>query len=374
MSVRRTGRPLQQPEPIRESVAHLDRAHGRHARRRQLDAEGEPVEVRADLGHRSRLSPLRAIRSRGGRRGRGSTNSVTAWETGPPSRVRGTTANGVSPSTARGSREVATTVTVVGPTEDRGDGRARRGQDVFAIVDDEEEPASSQRVGHRVDERRTALRRDPQHGGDRGRDGRGVADRCQLDQPHPVDELAGDLGAHFERQPGLADTADAGQRHEPVRTGEVRRRRRPPVRDRPVSSTAAGGCRRTGRRCGAPGTRWRDRRRRPGTRRSAPAARGGDARPEVAGPPGRAAAPRSRRRRGPDRRVRATSAVLHGSRRCRSSSGRVGSPHQCEAPCAPRGRHRCRHAVAPGTSIAAAAASAAVENAAPNPSPPVANT
>ena len=61
----------------------------------------------------------------------------------------------------------------------------------------------------------------PSDGRDRGRDGCGVADRCQLDHPHPVDELSGDLGAHLERQPGLADTTDAGQRHEPVRTDEV---------------------------------------------------------------------------------------------------------------------------------------------------------
>ena len=45
-------RPLQQPEPIGEPVPDLDRAHGRHPRRGQLDAEREPVEGLADLGHR----------------------------------------------------------------------------------------------------------------------------------------------------------------------------------------------------------------------------------------------------------------------------------------------------------------------------------
>ena len=65
--------------------------------------------------------------------------------------------------------------------------------------------------------------------------------------------------------------------------------------------------------------------------------------------PGRAAAPRSRRRRAPDRRARATSAVRRGSPRCRSSSGRVRSPRRCADPCGPRSRRRCRRAAAPAT-------------------------
>ena len=67
------------------------------------------------------------------------------------------------------------TVTVRTEPQDPGHGRSHGCQDVFAVVHDEEESAT-----------------------------------------------AGDLGAHLERQPGLAETADAGRCHEPVRTGEVR--------------------------------------------------------------------------------------------------------------------------------------------------------
>ena len=52
LSFRARRRPLQQPEAIGESVANLDRTHGRHARGRQLDSQRQPVEGLADLGHR----------------------------------------------------------------------------------------------------------------------------------------------------------------------------------------------------------------------------------------------------------------------------------------------------------------------------------
>ena len=52
LSFRPRYRPLQQPEPIGESIPDLDRAHGCHPGGRQLDAQREPVEGLADLGHR----------------------------------------------------------------------------------------------------------------------------------------------------------------------------------------------------------------------------------------------------------------------------------------------------------------------------------
>ena len=92
-------RPLQQPEAIGEPVPYLDRAHRGHARRRQLDAEREPVEGRADLGHRVGGRP-RSPSPKSGRTARArSTNSVTASEVAPPSSASGGTVNTVSPST-----------------------------------------------------------------------------------------------------------------------------------------------------------------------------------------------------------------------------------------------------------------------------------
>ena len=131
------------------------------------------------------------------------------------------------------------------------------------------------------------------------------------------------------------------------------------------------GCRRSSRRCAARGTPSAARRRRPGTPTSVRAARGAGARPAAAASRGRAAAPRSRRRRAPDRRARATSAVPRGSPRCRSSSGRVRSPRRCAAPIRTAKSTAASSRSCSCDSIAAAAASAAVENAAQKPSPPV---
>ena len=131
----------------------------------------------------------------------------------------------------------------------------------------------------------------------------------QLDHPHAVGELAGHLGPDLEREPGLADAADAGQRDQPVRPHELGDLVDHRPRGRRASSAAAGGCPRSRRRCGARGTPPGVRRRRPGTPPSVRADRGAGAHPGAAAPRGCAAAPRSRPRRAPDRRARATSAA-----------------------------------------------------------------
>ena len=60
------------------------------------------------------------------------------------------------------------------------------------------------------------LRGDAQRGGHRvGHRGR-VADGGQLDQPHPVGELAGQLGRDLHGQAGLAHPAHPGQGHQPM--------------------------------------------------------------------------------------------------------------------------------------------------------------
>ena len=97
------------------------------------------------------------------------------------------------------------------------DGRCRGREDVLAVVHHQQDLPAGQRLGHGVDERRVALRCDAEDRRDRGRDGRRVADRRQVHQPHAVGELAGHLGADLEREPGLADPADAAQRDEPAR-------------------------------------------------------------------------------------------------------------------------------------------------------------
>ncbi len=45
----------QQAEAVRQPIPDLDRAHGGHAGRRQLDPERQAVDGLADLGHRRRV-------------------------------------------------------------------------------------------------------------------------------------------------------------------------------------------------------------------------------------------------------------------------------------------------------------------------------
>ena len=49
----------------------------------------------------------------------------------------------------------------------------------------------------------------------------GVGERRQLDHPHAVGVLLDERAADLDREPRLADAADAGQRHEPVGADEL---------------------------------------------------------------------------------------------------------------------------------------------------------
>ena len=92
---------------------------------------------------------------------------------------------------------------------------------MLAVVHHQKEAPTSERLGHRVDERRLSLGCDAQHGRDGRGDGGRIAESRQLDHPDAVGELAGQLGPDFKGQPGLADPADAAQRDQPARTGEL---------------------------------------------------------------------------------------------------------------------------------------------------------
>ena len=68
----------------------------------------------------------------------------------------------------------------------------------------------------------------------------GIAHRRELAQPRAVGELGHQLGGHLDREAGLADTADARQRHQRPVAQEARRRSRCRRRGRRTSSTCRG--------------------------------------------------------------------------------------------------------------------------------------
>ncbi len=147
----------QQPEPVAEPVSHLDRAHGRHPRRGQLDPEGEPVERRADVDHgvRSLLvedpepGPYRTspLDEQGHRVGRHAVDGQRRHAQQCLARRAQVLARG---------REDAWDV---GASQDLTDRLRGRREHVLAVVDHDQHATSGECLGHRVDDARTALRR-----------------------------------------------------------------------------------------------------------------------------------------------------------------------------------------------------------------------
>ena len=72
--------------------------------------------------------------------------------------------------------------------------------------------------GHRVADALAGLLSDSQHRCHRIRYRSRVGDRGQLENPYPVDEFVGQLRGDIQREPGLTNSTDADQRHQPMRT------------------------------------------------------------------------------------------------------------------------------------------------------------
>ena len=120
---------------------HLDRAHGGHPRRRQLDAQREPVEGLADLGHGGR--GLRVVQAEAGPDRTGSLDEQLDRVGGdaPVERQRrhGQQRLAGDPEVlARRGQDLG----VSGPTEDLSDGRACGVEHVLAVVDHQQEPSA----------------------------------------------------------------------------------------------------------------------------------------------------------------------------------------------------------------------------------------
>ena len=145
-----------------------------------------------------------------------STNNCTAADPAPSATSSDGTGHRCSAPTRNPSRLVAITCTVVGVGQqllDKIGGASRRCSQL-----------SSTNSSRRPDRARAMLPVTvnpacgvtPNTAGHRVGHRRGVTDRGQLDQPHPVGELPGQLGRDLERQAGLADPAHSGQRDEPM--------------------------------------------------------------------------------------------------------------------------------------------------------------
>ena len=159
-----------------------------------------------------------------------------------------------SSATRRPSRLVARILTVAERDEDRLDHVGRGVQDVLAVVEHEQPRPPLQRRGHAVDQGHPRLLNDAQHARNRVGHGRRITDRGQLDHPHPVGEVGRRPRGHLQREPRLADPADTGQRHQPVRLERGRPHRRVPIPGRSGWWSVAAGCPASNPRSSAAGT------------------------------------------------------------------------------------------------------------------------
>ncbi len=89
-------------------------------------------------------------------------------------------------------------------------------QHVLAVVKHQQPYSALQRGGHRLTHCPARLLGDAQHCRYRVGHRRRIGDRGQLEKPHPVREFVDQPPRGFQRQPGLADPAHPGQRHQPM--------------------------------------------------------------------------------------------------------------------------------------------------------------
>ena len=210
----------EQSEAIVEVVEHLLGAHRHHAGGGQLDGEGDPIEALADLGHRRGL--VGSVEREPGLHGLGSLEEqLDRGRVGPGSCVEGRNGPPVLRREAQALAAGGQDPDGGGLAQDRVDEIRRRGQDVLAVVDHDEQASARQRVDDALGHRPARSGRDPEDRRHGVGHGRGIADRRQLDHPDAVGELVGQLGGDLHREPGLADPARTGEGHEPVRLHEL---------------------------------------------------------------------------------------------------------------------------------------------------------
>ena len=179
--------------------------------------------------------------------------------------------------------------------------------------------------------RQAGLGRHAQRRGDHVGQGRRITNRRQLDQPHPIGELAHQLGRDLHRQAGLADPAHPGERHQPMGPHQLDELLHLRLRVRRSWSSAPVGCLARRPPSAAPRTRAQGPRRSPGTVGSAATGHAADAHPDRPAPPP-TPTPRSRPPRGSDRRAPPPSPAPPGSTSARNSRRRVRSASPVATP------------------------------------------
>jgi hypothetical protein len=94
--------------------------------------------------------------------------------------------------------------------------RGAGGDHVLAVVEHQQQAPGLEMIGERLRELRAGSLLNAQHLGDRARDEKRIRDRRELDEPHAIGIGVVGVGRRLQREPGLADAADADQREQPA--------------------------------------------------------------------------------------------------------------------------------------------------------------
>ena len=206
-------RPDQQPQPLIEPIPHLAGGHRRHPRGRQFDGQRDSVEAAADLHHRrglaivadreARRDVLRPFDEQGHR---GRVDACAQVQRGHwPQPLVGDS----QPFTAGGHH--------LGRCRGRQDGLDQIGggvQHVFAVVEDQQPYSALQGGGHALGHAAAGLLGDAQHRRHCVGHRRRIGVCGQFEKPNTIWKFIVQTFCYFERQPGLADPAHPGQRHQ----------------------------------------------------------------------------------------------------------------------------------------------------------------
>ena len=161
-----------------------------------------------------------------------STNRATAAESMPAPTSSEGTGHSCSSATPSPSRLVARNLHGRRVREDGLDQIGGGVEHVLAVVEHQQPDPALQRGGHALAHALAGLLGDAQHRRHRVGHRRRIGDRGQLEKPDPVREFIGQPRRDFQRQPGLADPAHPGQRHQPMSLAPPLAPRRPRTRAR----------------------------------------------------------------------------------------------------------------------------------------------
>jgi hypothetical protein len=97
------------------------------------------------------------------------------------------------------------------------DHRRGGGDNMLAGVQHQQQLPIGERLRYALRRNLTRAKLEPDRSGNRGGNERGIGERRELDQPHPVGKLRQHSTCHREREPRLADAAGASQGDETMR-------------------------------------------------------------------------------------------------------------------------------------------------------------